>query len=550
MKLTNIKVENFKRIQSADIALADVNILVGTNGCGKSSLIQAVHLASCLIRQADRVDSTKTSTVGIDELDYLPSNNYKMLGSNAPWGNKVGTPSSKITFTFSDEVNTHNAWCEMRSARNAGISITGSIDSAVVGTLRNKEKFFSSYIPGVSGIPNREEKRSRKVVLKSCSYGDSNVILRNALLLLKQDDDNNIKQIEDWMGELIGDVKIHIKHDEKSDLEISCDISINGVSRPIELIGAGYIQMVQIFCYILLFNPGVLLIDEPDIHLHPTVQENLTRIFTAIAASRGIRIIITTHSPFIIRGASQNVNTYWVHDGQIEARNRSQVELALGWGAFGKKVLIVSEDQKNDFLKKIISQWPEVEKFVGILPGTGYKKLITPEQSKQMYDALGGKFDIIVHRDRDSLTDEEVENLERQYRAHGAYAWFPEDSDIEAYFCSSTFVSELAGCSLEDAQGYIDAVYGRHSQSIQEQFAKQRQAHNEELYKEGGSPRNDNIYNVLQNRKLKGAKGKFILKQLKNVVPRNGFSEEKILSHNFSSEVAADLKRKILGVIS
>jgi len=77
MKLSKLRVETFKRVEEIEIDLSDVNILVGANGSGKSSIIQAVHLACCLIRQADRVDPKKTATVGIEELDYLPTDDYK-----------------------------------------------------------------------------------------------------------------------------------------------------------------------------------------------------------------------------------------------------------------------------------------------------------------------------------------------------------------------------------------------------------------------------------------------------------------------------------------
>ena len=73
MELIKLKVEGFKKIQSIELDLSDVNILVGANGSGKSSVIQSTHLGCCLIRQADRVDPSRTNTVSIEELDYLPT---------------------------------------------------------------------------------------------------------------------------------------------------------------------------------------------------------------------------------------------------------------------------------------------------------------------------------------------------------------------------------------------------------------------------------------------------------------------------------------------
>ena len=333
MQLIKLKIENFKKVLQVEVPLADVNILVGANGCGKSSIVQAVHLACCVMRQADRVDSGKTATVGVDELDYLPTDDYKTLGHGANWGNKEGTPSSCVTLYFKkpdDELV--EASCRLRSARNAGISITGSVPTDLTSSLRTKRKFFSAYIPGISGIPNKEERKSKKVILKACSFGDSNVILRNALLLLKESNVGNIALIEQWIGKIIGPVSISVVHNNDSDLYIQCDITVDGSTKPIELAGTGYLQLIQIFCYVLLFDPGVLFIDEPDIHLHPYVQERLVGVLAEIARERGMRILLTTHSPFIVRGAPAGTNVCWLQDGNIESQNRHLVEVALGWG--------------------------------------------------------------------------------------------------------------------------------------------------------------------------------------------------------------------------
>ena len=548
MQLSKLKIADFKRIKTAEISLSDINILVGANASGKSSIIQAVHLAACLIRQADRVDASKTSTVGVDELDYLPSENYSMLGHHSVWGNRAGSPSSKIEFTFTSPGSEATGHCEIRSARNAGISITGQVPSDLTAILRAKQKFFSAYIPGISGIPNREEKKSRKVVLKACSYGDSNVILRNVLLLLKQQGD--LSQIEIWMKSIIGDVKLFVEYNEDRDLTIDCSVEIDGLKRPIELIGTGYLQLIQLFSYILLFKPGILLVDEPDIHLHPSVQEKLVQTLAEVARSRQVRILLTTHSPFIVRGAPPSANVYWVKDGSIEHTNRQQVELALGWGAFGKKIIIVSEDTKTDLLRKLISQWPQLDRLLTFYPGTGFKNLPTPAQSAEISIALGNKFKILVHRDRDSLTDAEALLLTRQYADVGIDLWLPVLSDVEGYFCRPSFLTEFLGCSSADAEGFLGEVIRKQNAAIIAQFAKQRAAHNDELHKAGGSPPNDDVWQALQTRDLKGTKGKFMFGQLKNEIGGGRYSESAVLQHTMVAEVATDLRVKLEEVLA
>jgi len=548
VQLESIRVEKFKRIDGIDLPLSDLNILVGSNGSGKSSILQALHLASCLMRQADRIRSNTTTMVRVSDLDYLPSDEYWRLGHGADWGNKATSPSSTVHFNFRDAAGeVHTAQCEMRSARNAGISVQGELPEQVRAQFRGVDTFFSGFIPGISGIPNVEQKNSKRVVLKACSFGDSNVYLRNALNLLSIE---NLQQIEEWLKPLLGDIKLKVKFEEAIDFQIHAEAEIGGLPTPLELLGTGYLQLIQIFCYILLFKPKILLIDEPDIHLHPSVQEKLAENLLQIARAQEIKIIMTSHSPFIVRGAPAGTNVVWLSEGKKQTDDRSIVELALGWGAFGKKVIVVSEDAKNGFLKKLIRQWPDIERAVTVLPGRGYQHLLKIDEAIELRDSLGGKFKILVHRDRDSLTDEEADRLRALYDVDGVRLWLTDQSDIEAEFCSPAFLSSLTGRPIDECETWLAEIQARNQAPIQEQFAKQRGAHNEELHKAGGSPTNGDVWAAMQTKPLKGAKGKFIFKQLKNKVPGNGFSDEKVITHTIDHELATSLKANLQDLLA
>lgn len=544
MILTEIRIDKFKKIKSARFELSDLNILVGVNGSGKSSVIQAIHLASCLMRQAAEVRADKTSPVSINELDYLPTDSYWELGHGANWGNQSGTPSSKVTFQFEDDNgNQVQAYSEFRSARNAGISLTGNIPYSVTGLYRGMGIFFSAYIPGISGIPNQEQKQSQRVVLKACSFGDANVYLRNALKLLGEEE---IRQVQTWLSELIGSTSIYVRHDDAKDLTINARVRISGKEYPLELLGMGYLQLIQIFCYILLFKPQILLIDEPDIHLHPNIQEKLSATLSRIAAELQIKVLLTTHSPFIVRGAPLNANVFWIENGTVQDSTRQSVELSLGWGAFGKKIIIVSEDAKTELLEKMVSQWPNIEKFVAFYPGRGHKNLLKLDQAQELYETLGRKYQIVVHRDRDSLSDDEVAKLIEGYVSEGISLWITEFSDVEAYFCQKEFLSHFLEISEADAEVHVKKVIDKNLKQIREQFEKQRSAHNGELYKKsGGSPLNDSVWSELEKRPLGAAKGKYIFGQLSNQIAGNVFSKESILDHQFDRNVALSLKNHL-----
>lgn len=575
MILNKVIVNNFKKINNLELSLANINILVGANGAGKSSVLQALHLACCTIRQANEVRPDKTSTIDIQNLDYLPTDEYKLLGHNCRWGNNTGTPSSNIHFEFSDKDNNiSTVSCTLRSARNAGISITGIIPSLLNSYLRNKKQYFSAYIPGISGIPNKEERKSKKVILKSSSFGDSNIVLRNILLLLKEMDPNNIRKIEEWLTSLIGKINLIVEHNEDEDLFIKClfyftdERGFDTDPKPIELLGSGYLQLLQIFCYILLFKPKLLLIDEPDIHLHPNVQEKLVPILSRIAADEiPMRVVLTTHSPFIVRGATEECNIFWVNNGVAIEENRDVVSSILGWGIFDKKALILTEDSNLTLLRILLSQWPDIQSKISILPGNGYKNIPTPEQAEQFKHFLGSKYQIIVHRDRDSLTQNEVDHLKNAYQSKGVFLWVPNDSDIEAYFCIPEFLFNLFKdsnetesnnnlfCSLESTKLYIDQIIDEINRN-KEAFNSHRNSHNTEIYKNtGGSPSHDSVWEILQSERiLRGAKGKTLFNKLRNKLQAKPYQFELDTIKNFvledKYELASDLKRLLVDVMN
>ncbi|WP_273841904.1 AAA family ATPase [Providencia rettgeri] len=88
------------------------------------------------------------------------------------------------------------------------------------------------------------------------------------------------------VGDLI--YKINLKNkDCKTDVTISD-------------VGFGYSQVIPIMLMCLLSSPGdLILLEQPEIHLHPSSAANLADLFLAFAAD-GRRLIVETHSPELI----------------------------------------------------------------------------------------------------------------------------------------------------------------------------------------------------------------------------------------------------------
>ena len=68
MKLTRLKIENFRSIQYLDLPIRDLNAFIGANSCGKSNILTALNLV---------IGSTYASIRSFSESDFFqrdPSN--------------------------------------------------------------------------------------------------------------------------------------------------------------------------------------------------------------------------------------------------------------------------------------------------------------------------------------------------------------------------------------------------------------------------------------------------------------------------------------------
>jgi len=80
--------------------------------------------------------------------------------------------------------------------------------------------------------------------------------------------------------------------------------------------GIGYIVSVIIMC--LASKPGdIIIIENPEIHLHPSAQSNVCR-FLYFIASAGRQLFVETHSDHIFNGIRKGIAT-----GQMEPENIS-----------------------------------------------------------------------------------------------------------------------------------------------------------------------------------------------------------------------------------
>lgn len=474
MQIKEVTIRNFKAIEDTTIKLGNMTVIIGANGSGKSSVLQALHwmfqsgrnpvVSTNKVKDGDfrRSDG---STLSEKDATYMPSPEYRNAGHGDEYGNKKGKPQMEVrVFALDEDLSELQASMWIKSARNEGLSVFVPSNNKLVQIIRDQKREFSAYIPGLAGIASHEEKRTKLIVHRKAAAGDANTVLRNVLLLLKDEKLENrtgLEVLQNYVSNVMGNIKLSVDFDEERNQTILAYFQVGsmleqGRKKPLELAGIGFLQVIQIFAYLVYFHPRLLLVDEPDAHLHPSAQERLVTELAKAAKEFGTQIILTTHSPSVVRALPSDAQIVWMKDGKAQKDKDDSARHLMGWGLLDKKILLLTEDSDLGMLRSILSQWPELERIVAIWPLHGSSKLIDAEGCASLQNLFGDNLKIVIHRDRDFMMPEEVEAFKKPYEDKGIVVWVTRHSDIESYWADLEVIKAHFNIDDQRAKDLLD----------------------------------------------------------------------------------------------
>lgn len=324
MKLTRIKVENYRRLEDVEIAVRQHLVLVGANDVGKSSLLRAVDLvlgASTAqlyssLSAADFRDPTQELRFEVELVDFRPDE--KALFADEIFVDPVSAQRS-LTIQLAATVDESESLSIARTGPHAGTGRQLSRDQiAGLGW-----KFLSAT------AQSRDLRDGRRTalddLLRAVQLGDEqtgfdsiSTSFQNAL--------NASETLGDLRKQLAGQLSKALPEKvRKKDLsfvsgaaadndvlsDVRLRVSKGGVEHELSEQSDGTRALYAIALYDLMSaGANVVGIDEPEIHLHPTSQRSLARLLRTSDNQK----VLATHSSDIV-GAFDADNIVVVRPG-------------------------------------------------------------------------------------------------------------------------------------------------------------------------------------------------------------------------------------------
>ena len=243
-----------------------LTVLVGPNNSGKSTLIEAFHLLSI-----NKLTIPKTSRNYIDDNVFIQA-----------------TETNGNTLTIESTPN-KGAFIQRKEG---GQVLDKYIDSSFKAfILTNKRSFASTFNSNEFDRDNYHSNVGRE------EYRNENNINSNfggRLLNIY----NNRKEFDDCLKKILNPVPdwtIEARDGNNSYLEFS----FHNIKHSSKEAGDGYINIFNIIDALYDSSENnVILIDEPEISLHPDLQRKLFNLL--VEYSKDKQIIISTHSPYFV----------------------------------------------------------------------------------------------------------------------------------------------------------------------------------------------------------------------------------------------------------
>jgi len=446
MKIKNLKLVDFKPIKNIELNdLGPTVIIAGANGAGKTRLKESIvntlqgSPAMDMTIEATRKEEEEAKYFGGNSIEvkqgqqnqtlvnYINSRKY---GAGRYVGSLVQIDSNR----------------SIQTLKYAPVNwLGGDPDDANVPSNFYCSAFTSRWQDFVNYIHQKSASRDKKLAdeLKKSPASGEEIIKKNP------DPFDKYKKI---FSDLIpGKQLLDINPAQPREFQYKDE---DGQVLPFNSLSSGEQEVIKVLFDVARkeIKHSVIIVDEPELHLHPTLTFKLIESLKTIGEHTN-QFIFLTHSADLISTYYSTGNVYFIDPSQsganqahrlsdLNSSHHQVVQLIgqnLGLFAVGKKLVFVEgENSSIDRLAyHTIAQ--SIDADIKITPVGSVLNLMTLNNiEEQIRNSIFG-IDIYMIRDRDGLSDVQVDAIEEKWRIKRL-----KRRHIENYFLDDEILFKVA----------------------------------------------------------------------------------------------------------
>lgn len=296
--LTSIHIQGFKGFKDTLIApMRKVNLILGGQNVGKTSLLEAVYLGASEINNFQQLPTLFRLAEGRDSQRYLQS----VLGMSA-WLVDLSNDYGQVLRTINNSKTESLGFFELGAVEIDRIGVGRSIGGNNIAT---SNQILINHANGNNKNYLTPDKAEKNIVFVNPLT--VSVHLPNqfgvAQLFDKTIMNRKKKILLDMLRRI--DPRLEDMHSLSPDGEqrIYVELEGEGEALPLPQLGHGFSRLVYLYCSLLVTDAKLALIDEVENGIHYSSLPTLFQGIQDIAATHGVQTLMTTHSWDCIRAA-------------------------------------------------------------------------------------------------------------------------------------------------------------------------------------------------------------------------------------------------------
>lgn len=319
VELTGVKLRNFKGLRDYRVTLRDMNVLVGPNNAGKSSILDAFRLLGPALRHAKRRNPKTFVEDGEPMFGWeVPASTIPIRLTNIHMVSDSGeAEETSATFTLSD-----GSTMTLLLKDSSRCIFTVEVNGPRVSTSASFKARFPIDVfafPTLGPLEEEEDYLTDLYVDRVTGGRLSHRIFRNMWFRQSELFPKFKATVEaTWSG-------IEITAPERfgfSPPRLEMFFSENRRDREISWAGYGFQVWLQLLTHLITSEASTtLVVDEPEIYLHPDLQR---RLFELLRAT-GRQIVLATHSAEIVNDAERD-DVVLINRGRTSAKRITEIE--------------------------------------------------------------------------------------------------------------------------------------------------------------------------------------------------------------------------------
>ncbi|MFM5181552.1 DUF3696 domain-containing protein [Aeromonas veronii] len=326
MKLSSISLKNFKSFEGLYVSLSNLNVFAGANSVGKSTIIQSL----LLLKQNDENVRLSILTPSGIEGGALIIPRFDLNGPLVKLGQDGGL---LYIDALDDEISMKigNAYGEVHVSNCNGSDwvlnlVDANVEDIPESIRRNKMLYQISLLrqimPDFKYLSTNRASPNIIYPLSNADVDDESLgiygqftahylaknksksLKINELIHSESQTDHLLENVSKWLSEITENIDVSAKIiPEANQAALTYNYSYGGNrTRPLTPINVGFgvTHVLPVITQLLIAEPtDILIIENPEAHLHPKGQANLARLI-CLVASKGVQIILETHSDHIL----------------------------------------------------------------------------------------------------------------------------------------------------------------------------------------------------------------------------------------------------------